>query len=907
MTSKVMSKGNIADYQALIASKLEQLDQWNGRAAEQEKAGQAILEEIEDDDNLEKFRTEYTKLLKVIKRSSKNALKLKTKSDDVIKEITIVEQQAVDSSKLGQDAQTLKTLKNQIIRAESLLESSNKREELARMEIRQLRQDIANLNSTIKQGVGLSAAQERVINDLIAAKEQYTKDLENELERIVSLRNGLTTVSERIDTAEVERKNIDKEIYLLKDKNTQKKLEIDMEMKNKERMERDLRELRVVVTIKSQEAISKQTAVNRATEEIANIENQIKTQKNMIEKLIRDQESLGSRTVKLQQDYDEQMILTKELLAENEITNAELKIKERELHNHKSEVKKVVRIKEGLVKKIRNLEEQKMQAEIERKVHRTKNDQLVAKIEALKRQVDGIKKNIDDLSREKDILESSLKKTQSETVKIESMLQLQRQQKATIELENARILKDIAENKKLQKQLTDERDAYIAEANKYSNQAIAIIADMKEKEMKIFDYKRQTFQAENKLKYQQNLYEAIQSDRKLHSKQLIESQTEINEMKRRLKIMNFQINGFKEDVNSKEAMLVKENADFVKLTKDAELIGEEIKTLKGQNELAMAYIKSQMVEEFKLDQFVKEADVERTRQQTALNLIVAERDNLSSQLLRRNQELTEVYDQMKTQSLNLLRGEIQYNEKMKEIRNLRKDIVANKILVADMSDETAAIPQMKRQIIQLQNAIIAEQKKIKALEEELENPINVHRWRKLEGSQPQAYNLILLQHTLQKKLIAKNKELAEKDHAIEVKEKLYLHLKTILAKQAGPEAVQQYAEFMKILKDKKKQLRHMDTELNMYKSQVKEYQYTIGQLDAELLECKKQFLKMYKERVEEMRNHTERKDLPPLPSVPFGEVIPEEDEEEVIEEELENQEDNVEPEPEQIPENIQRE
>ncbi|KAJ3311861.1 hypothetical protein HDV04_003601 [Boothiomyces sp. JEL0838] len=904
MASNIMSKGSIADYQALITSKLEQLDQWTARAAEQEKMGQAILDEIEDDDNLEKFRTEYAKLLKVIKRSSKNAMKLKAKSEDVVKEITIVEQQAVDSSKLGQDAQTLKTLKNQIIRAEALLESSNKREELARMEIRQLRQDIANLNSTIKQGVGLSAAQERVINDLIAAKEQYTKDLENELERIVSLRNGLTTISERIDTAEVERKNIDKEIYLLKDKNTQKKLEIDMEMKNKERMERDLRELRVVVTIKSQEAISKQTAVNRATEEIANIENQIRTQKNMIEKLIRDQESLGSRTVKLQQDYDEQMILTRELLAENEITNSELKMKERELHNHKSEVKKVMRIKDGLVKKIRNLEEQKMQAEIERKVHRSTNDEMVAKIEALKRQVDVIKKNIDDLAREKDILESSLKKTRTETTKIESMLQLQKQQKATIELENARILKDIAENKKLQKQLADERDAYMEEANKHSNQAIAIIAEMKEKEMKIFEYKRQTFQAENKLKYQQNLYEAIQSDRKLHSKQLVESQTEINEMKRRLKIMNFQINGFKEDVNSKEAMLVKENADYVKLTKDSELISDEIKTLKGQNELAMAYIKSQMVEEFKLDQFVKEADVERTRQQTALNLIVAERDNLSSQLLRRNQELTEVYDQMKTQSLNLLRGEIEYNEKMKTIRKLRKEIVANKILVVDMSDDTAAIPQMKRQIIQLQNAIITEEKKIKALEEELENPINVHRWRKLEGSQPQAYNLILLQHTLQKKLIVKNKELAEKDQAIEVKEKLYLHLKTILAKQAGPEAAQQYAEFMKILKDKKKQLRHMDTELNMYKSQVEEYKYTISQLDAGLRDCKKKFLKMYKERVEEMKTSAEPKDLPPLPSVPFGEVIPEEEEEEPIEEEFDNREEQ---EPEQVPENIQPE
>ena len=32
--------------------------------------------------------------------------------------------------------------------------------------------------------------------------------------------------------------------------------------------------------------------------------------------------------------------------------------------------------------------------------------------------------------------------------------------------------------------------------------------------------------------------------------------------------------------------------------------------------------------------------------------------------------------------------------------------------------------------------------KAKALQEELENPMNVHRWRKLEGSDPAMYELI---------------------------------------------------------------------------------------------------------------------------------------------------------------------
>jgi hypothetical protein len=47
---------------------------------------------------------------------------------------------------------------------------------------------------------------------------------------------------------------------------------------------------------------------------------------------------------------------------------------------------------------------------------------------------------------------------------------------------------------------------------------------------------------------------------------------------------------------------------------------------------------------------------------------------------------------------------------------------------------------------------------IKALSEELENPLNVHRWRKLEGSDPAAYELILKIQMLQKRLIAKTEQ-----------------------------------------------------------------------------------------------------------------------------------------------------
>merc|ERR1712005_51542 len=103
--------------------------------------------------------------------------------------------------------------------------------------------------------------------------------------------------------------------------------------------------------------------------------------------------------------------------------------------------------------------------------------------------------------------------------------------------------------------------------------------------------------------------------------------------------------------------------------------------------------------------------------------------------------------------------------------------------------------------------------KCKALGEELENPMNVHRWRKLEGSDPAAYEMIQKVKTLQKRLIAKTEEVVEKDLQIQEKEKLYVELKNILARQPGPEVAEQLATYQQSLTERAKQMEQMEAEL----------------------------------------------------------------------------------------------
>jgi len=52
------------------------------------------------------------------------------------------------------------------------------------------------------------------------------------------------------------------------------------------------------------------------------------------------------------------------------------------------------------------------------------------------------------------------------------------------------------------------------------------------------------------------------------------------------------------------------------------------------------------------------------------------------------------------------------------------------------------IPELKNEVHNLQKELIEEKLKVRGLSDELENPMNVHRWRKLEGTDSDTYEMI---------------------------------------------------------------------------------------------------------------------------------------------------------------------
>lgn len=90
--------------------------------------------------------------------------------------------------------------------------------------------------------------------------------------------------------------------------------------------------------------------------------------------------------------------------------------------------------------------------------------------------------------------------------------------------------------------------------------------------MDIAELQKKITDLEAKLKIQQQLYEQVRSERNLYSKNQIEAQDEIAEMRRKFKIMEHQIEQLKEEIKSKDHLLVKRHFELQGLDKEKEAL-----------------------------------------------------------------------------------------------------------------------------------------------------------------------------------------------------------------------------------------------------------------------------------------------------------------------------------------------
>ncbi len=126
----------------------------------------------------------------------------------------------------------------------------------------------------------------------------------------------------------------------------------------------------------------------------------------------------------------------------------------------------------------------------------------------------------------------------------------------------------------------------------------------------------------------------------------------------------------------------------------------------------------------------------------ALSAAITERDILGTQMIRRNDEIGLLYEKIKIFETVIARGEVQYGERQADIQLFRYKISELKSELKLSKTKASQISGYQEEVVQLGNCLQKERLQVKALSEELENPMNHHRWNQLKGSDPETFELL---------------------------------------------------------------------------------------------------------------------------------------------------------------------
>ena len=484
---------------------------------------------------------------------------------------------------------------------------------------------------------------------------------------------------------------------------------------------------------------------------------------------------------------------------------------------------------------------------------------LVRELEALRKQSETGENDIKHLAEEKKQIDNVLEKTKMKNSEKDQEIQSLGKKIATLTTERNQLKKDIFSKNEVILALERERDKSGHDAANSKAKLVQIVEELKLKKNLISELKKENAELDAKLKQQQNLYEAVRSDRNSYSKSLIETQDEVAELKRKFKVANHTIFQLKEEIQAKDIALTNENFELSVITKqkDAAEANKADEEKKRKEAESLANKLQQQIQ--KLEGIIKEAEVERDKLKKDHDDAIQQRDTLGTQLIRRNDELALLYEKIKILQSTLSKGETQYKERLEDIRLLQFTIADLKSELRIVKKSASQISDLRKEVYNLQQQLLNERLQVKALSEELENPLNYHRWRKLEGTDPDSWEMILKIQTLQKRLIKKTEEVVEKDVIIQEKEKLYNELKNILARQPGPEVAEQLSIYQQNLKEKTRQMKAMAAELNMYQAQVNEYKYEIERLTRELQDMKRRYFEQ--KRRDKMQKDQQRAEM----------------------------------------------
>ncbi|CAK9828131.1 Cilia- and flagella-associated protein 58 [Anthophora retusa] len=805
-----------------------------------EKDYEKVLSQMKTNEALAPFMQEYTTLFETLYNTIKTEKELTEKCNSLQMEVIQHEEKVSELRRtILNSNEEIERLKHEVINAMKRADAAHSREQNAQDIIENMRLNVQQLSQEIAQKNRQLAAEEDT--SVSKQKENLIQEKEKLMSEVDTLKQRLKNMS--LYTEELEKRTsvIGNQMDEMQEHLDMQLSEISKERRGRQRAEDEAQQFQEELAVKTADLETANASIQAAAANVLKLESLLKENRIASEKMQKELTKLSVKKLNLETDLESANNQIESLDKEVIDKDKQLKEMRHAVARMKEEVSKYKMEKDASVKRMQKVENERssLEEQLKQVLARAKNAEhqmLTFQRQQIEKQqeMDAIIREKNILARTKETLGDHIKRLNHEMVVCEYS-------RRKIEHELDSTMQDVIETQKQLAATEKERDKHNMTAQHLAHQVEEYISESKLKQVEISNYKKRLAEAEAKYRQQQNLFEAVRAERNTCGKSLTEAHDEIQELKNKLKVLNHQIEQLKEDIVTKEGQLIKE--EFLRSMVEKEKEGLKVELQSSRNDVSELKrdIESMKQEEKSLRQVILKAESDIGRHKKDIDNVMNERDILGTQLVRRNDELSLQYSRIKVLHGTLQRGEVQYNHRLEDIRLLKLEVKKLRTEKTLLEKNIANMSDLRQEVFHLNRDLTRERLKVMALEEEVQTPLNIHRWRKLEGSDPATYELLKKIQILQKRVIRMAADIIEKEKKIKDTEKLYMNLREILSRHPGPQVAISLSKTQKALRERGQKMKCMIAEMSMYEIQLGEYKLGMDRMSNEMSDLKKKY------------------------------------------------------------------
>ncbi|OHT13203.1 coiled-coil domain containing 147 [Tritrichomonas foetus] len=791
---------------------------------EMEQTFAKVVAELVSDRSLDRFRKEYESLHDALVQSHEHNTVLMEKCRTLNQDIITNASKISSVLQLSQnDQRTIANLRGEFEKAWKLVQLSQDREAKSNEVIFNLNQEITNLKYLVENAKrpndeSIPVSLQDVQNEVNSLKN----DIEVQNDQSAQLRNQLDETMKSTMKMEYETRNLKDEYEVL----ISEKEDVDLDFS---KIESERIKILDSCYEQSENIKAENARSNEINQQIKEQKAKIRGQKRVIQQCQKDKDMLNELTAQvrvrlrnLKKRYDDVKALTKgtasrikeksniikdsedkiyDFLTEIEAIDYENEDIQNELEECKEYRKLVVTTKESDFKRLKELRQEEL-------ILRTKFNSLLL----------DIRKSDIDVSR-----------NNNENRNLQQRVFNEKNETDIVEMQTHQIEHQYTQIKNIKHEGGKKLSTFCEEINKYEaekfaqDSAAALERDNNvelKRQIEYLDVKLE--QKGHEIKQNEIFMKDIQEERDRLVKEVRKVCKENEEIENEIKSQSNQLSSLKEGIREKDESCVLLHISLkktIKLLKELNIKKEEIKEhLRESLEKGKLVYYNVLSHEHIHDQALK--DIESSK-------------HLIQKILNQNRDIVHIFETKKKesdaafektrvlQSLSRIGGH-KYEQMVEKVHSLENElslfVQKQEELILALRGQNAA----RREIKRLERCILDSQGQIKAMEDELETPRNVHRWHLLKSTNPIHYDLVILRMQLINNItehIALSKRL--KSRTFVLKEQLDKENRK-LKNSYGGRYDEEYQTLSVILKEKTKKLKTMEETRISRKDQVED-------------------------------------------------------------------------------------